>query len=383
MQQPPARRRHDRAVALAVLLPLMAAAQAQPAQAQPAQAQPTQAQPAQSQPAQSQPGQSKPAQTRPLKPQTQTQTQPQTQPTQPQPTQPPTTRPQTARPGDPQPPPAAPPPPADAQRQAATPPAAPDPVIGSVEGHPIHLSDLGDATRTLPENLRGMPFETLYPVLLDRMVDHESLVIMARRAGLEQNTQVQRDIDAATGRILEAAYLNEVAAPHVTEQAIQARYNRQFANRPASEEVRARHILVGTEAEARKVLDDLKAGTDFATIARVISKDPDASKGGDLGFFRREQVWPGFADVAFALQPGQVAPNPVKNEFGWHVIKVEERRLVAPPGYSDVHDQLRQELLAAAVQQAIEKARAQLVIHRFNLDGSELDTGPRLSSGAR
>jgi len=257
-----------------------------------------------------------------------------------------------------------------------------DPVVGSVEGHLIYLSDLGEASKTLPENLRGLPFDTLYPVLLDRMIDHEALVIISRRKGLEQTKQVQHDIQIATERILEGAYLGQVAAPQVTEQAIQTRYNRQYANRPATEEVRARHILVTTEAEALKVLDDLKKGADFATIARVISKDPDGSKGGDLGFFRREQVWPGFADVAFTLQPGQIAPAPIKNEFGWHVIKVEERRLVAPPSYSDVHDQLRQELLAQVVQQEIERARGQLAIHRFNLDGSELESGPRLGTAA-
>jgi peptidyl-prolyl cis-trans isomerase C len=112
-----------------------------------------------------------------------------------------------------------------------------------------------------------------------------------------------------------------------------------------------------------------------------VSKDPDAAKGGDLGYFRREQVWPGFADVAFALQPGQVAPNPIRNEFGWHVIRVEERRLVAPPSFADLHDQLKQELLAAAVRQAVAQARDQLAIRRFNMDGSALDPGPRLHSG--
>ena len=239
-----------------------------------------------------------------------------------------------------------------------------DPIVGSVEGHLIYLSDLGEASKSLPENLRGLPFDTLYPVLLDRMIDHEALVIMAKRRGLEEKKAVQRDIAAATERILEGAYLGEVAAPQVTEQAIQSRYNRQFANRPATEEVRARHILVTTEGESRKVLEDLKKGADFATIARVLSKDPDAAKGGDLGFFRREQV----------------CPNPIKNEFGWHVIKVEERRLVAPPSFSDIHDQLRQELLSAAVQQAIASARGSLAVHRFNLDGSELETGPKLST---
>ncbi len=254
-----------------------------------------------------------------------------------------------------------------------------DPLVGNVDGHLIYLSDLGEASKTLPENLRGLPFDTLYPVLLDRMIDHASLVIMAKRAGLEEKKQVRRDIQSAVDRILEGAYLADVAAPRVTEQAIQQRFNRLYANRPATEEVRARHILVTTEAEARKILEDLQKGADFPTIARVLSKDPDASKGGDLGFFRREQVWPSFADVAFSLTPGQIAPNPVKNEFGWHVVKVEEKRLVAPPSFSDIHDQLRQDILAAAVQQAIENARSGLVIRRFNLDGSELDSGPRLN----
>ena len=255
-----------------------------------------------------------------------------------------------------------------------------DPVSGSVEGHPIYLSELGEASKTLPENLRGLPFDTVYPVLLDRMIDHEALVIAARRQGLEDTKLVQHEIQVSTERILEGAYLRAVAVPQVTEQAIQGRYNLQFGNRPATDEVRARHILVTTQTEALKVLDDLRKGSDFATLARVVSKDPDSGKGGDLGFFRREQVWPGFADVAFSLQPGQVSPTPIKNEFGWHVIKVEERRLVAPPSYSDLHDQLRQELLTAAVQRAIETAKSQLEIHRFNIDGSMLDTGPRLNT---
>ncbi len=188
--------------------------------------------------------------------------------------------------------------PASQAAPAGNPAAAPaqgnaDPVVGSVEGHLIYLSDLAQASQTLPPNLRDMPFDTLYPVLLDRMIDHEALVIMARRKGLEETKEVQQKIQEATEKILEGAYLGSIANPQVTEQAVQALYNRQFANRPATEEVHARHILVTTEAEALKVLDDLKNGADFATIARVVSKDPDAAKGGDLGFFRREQVWPG------------------------------------------------------------------------------------------
>ncbi len=276
-------------------------------------------------------------------------------------------------------------PPASVLIPGVTDPVAPiegvaNPVIGSVDGHLIYLSEIGRATQTLPENLRGLPFDTVFPVVLDRLIDHQALVIMAKRAGLEDVPEVRRDIEAATERILEAAWLSREAAPKVTEAAVQARFNRQFANRPATEEVRARHILVSSESEAMKVIDDLRAGADFATLARAVSNDPDREKGGDLGFFRHEQVWPAFAELAFSLPPGQVGNTPIRNEFGWHVVKVEEKRLVAPPTYPEIQAQLRQELLALAVQQAIERARSQVIIRRFNLDGSELETGPRFKA---
>ena len=267
---------------------------------------------------------------------------------------------------------------------ANSPPRAPtgtgaDPVIGSVDGKLIYLSDLTRVTNTLPEQMRSLPFDSTMPVLLDRIIDHEALTMTARRAGLDRSPEIQREMRAAADLVLERAWLAQVTPSKVTEAAIEARFNRQYANRPATDEVHARHILVGTEAEARSVLEELKGGADFATVARVISKDPDGKQGGDLGFFRRDQVWPGFADAAFSLQPGQVGPVPVHNEFGWHIVKVEERRLVAPPTLSEVRDQIRDELTTEAVRAAVADARSQMIIHKFNLDGSEIDTGPRMT----
>jgi peptidyl-prolyl cis-trans isomerase C len=254
-----------------------------------------------------------------------------------------------------------------------------DPVIGSVDGKLIYLSDVTRVAATLPEDMRNMPFDSIMPVLLDRMIDHEALTMTARRAGLDKRPEVQREMRAAADLVLERAWLSQVTPPKVTEAAIQARYNREYANRPATDEVRARHILVGSESEANALLSQLKSGADFASLAQSISKDPDGKRGGDLGFFRRDQVWPAFADAAFSLQPGQVAPKAVHNEFGWHVVKVEERRLVAPPSLSEVREQIRQDLTTQAVQGAITEARSQMIIHKFNLDGSEADPGPRLT----
>jgi peptidyl-prolyl cis-trans isomerase C len=254
-----------------------------------------------------------------------------------------------------------------------------DPVLGSVDGKLIYLSDLTRVTNTLPEQMRTLPFDQIMPVLLDRMIDHEALTMTARRAGLDKQPDIQRDMRAAAELVLERAWLARVTPPKVTDAAIAARYNRQYLNRPATDEVRARHILVGSEAEASTVIDELKGGADFAAVARVVSKDPDGKQGGDLGFFRRDQVWPGFADAAFSLQPGQIAPKPVHNEFGWHVIKVEERRLVGPPTLSEVRDQIRDDLTAQAVREAIADARSQMIIHKFNLDGSEIELSPQMA----
>lgn len=264
--------------------------------------------------------------------------------------------------------------PADADTSASVPSAngPNNPMVASVEGHPIYLSDLGRAEKALPANLRNMPFESLYPVLLDRLVDHQALVMLALRRDLEDNPEVKQQIQDATNRVLEAALLGIDVAPKVTEAAIKARYDQQYANQPATEQVHALHILVSSKEEAEKLIAELNKGADFTTLAEQYSKDPDGKKGGDLGFFSREQVWPGFADVAFSLNPGQVASEPVHNEFGWHIIKVMERRLVAPPSLADVHDQIRQQLLGEAVEKEVALARGQLTIQEWNLDGSPL-----------
>jgi len=254
-----------------------------------------------------------------------------------------------------------------------------NPVVGIVEGHMIYLSDVGRAVPQLSESLRGLPFDTLFPVVLDKMIDHQALVAIARRKNLEDDPKVSRDISEATDRILEGALLAREALPEASEDKIQARHNKLYLGKPATEEARARHILVSTEEEAKELIAQLNKGADFSTLAKDRSKDPDRQNGGDLGFFRRDQVWPEFADVAFSLQPGQISQTPIQNEFGWHIVKVEERRIVAPPPLSEVHDAIKQALLREAVQRAIDEARSQLTIRKFNVDGSPLGAVPDIT----
>jgi len=265
---------------------------------------------------------------------------------------------------------------AHAQAPAA-PPASPpssaapaDPVVAKVNGQVIHLSDLQTAAQDLPPNARNLPPQTLYPMLLDQMIDGKALVIEARAAGLDKNPAVQRQIEAASERVLQTAMLTKAVGPSITEDALRARYQAEIAGKPGEEEVHARHILVDNEDLAKKIIAELKKGADFTALAKQYSKDPSADHSGDLGFFRKDEMVPEFSAVAFALQPGQISDTPVHTQFGWHVIQVLERRQAQPATFEQARDELRQKAIQQGIQQALATARTKVTVEKFNLDGS-------------
>lgn len=251
--------------------------------------------------------------------------------------------------------------------------AAADPVVAKVNGQPIHLSDLKDAAQSLPENLRGVPPQTLYPMLLDQLIDGRALVAEARKTGLDKDPDVQRQVAAAEDRALQTAMLGKEVGPSITEAALHARYDKEIAGKPGEEEVHAKHILVDSEDQAKKIIADLKGGADFAALAKQYSKDPSAAQqGGDLGFFKKDEMVPAFADAAFAMQPGQISQTPVHTQFGWHVIMVVERKRGEPPTFEQARDELRQQIIKDGVKKVVAQARADVSVERFNLDGSPI-----------
>jgi peptidyl-prolyl cis-trans isomerase C len=249
--------------------------------------------------------------------------------------------------------------------------AAADPVVGRVNGQDIKLSEVSEAAQALPEEMRGMPSNMLFPMLLDQVIDRHAILVLARRQKLEQDPDVARMIARAQDQALQTALITREVGPLVTDAALRARYDRDIAGKPGEEEVHARHVLVATEAEAKQVIADLKKGGDFAAIAKARSSDPGAaSQGGDLGFFKRADMLPEFASVAFALKPGQTTETPVKTQYGWHVIRVEERRTAPPVPFDQARDELRQKMIQEGIEKVLKEARNGLQIERFNADGS-------------
>jgi peptidyl-prolyl cis-trans isomerase C len=271
-------------------------------------------------------------------------------------------------------PPAAPPPAPSATAPGAVAPAATptptDPVVGKVDGQEIHLSDLTEAVKSLPEQYRSMPAPVLYPLMLDQLIDRKALATLARKQGLDKDPAVQREVGRAEEAALQNAMLTRDIAPLVTDTAIRARYEKDLKNKPGEEEIHAAHILVPTEDEAKAVIAELDKGGDFAALAKAHSKDPGSANGGDLGWFKRDDMVSEFATAAFALKPGEYTKTPVKTRFGWHVIKLLDRRQAAPPTFEQAHDELRQAMIQENLSRILADARKSVTVERFNMNGS-------------
>jgi peptidyl-prolyl cis-trans isomerase C len=267
--------------------------------------------------------------------------------------------------------------------QAPTPSPAPaaDPVLARVDGQEIRVSDLELEFRRLPEELRNMPPAMLQPLLLDQMITHKAIVNAARARGLDRDAEVVARVRRAEEETLQQALLLREVQPLLTDEALRVRYQAEIAGRPAEEEVRASHILLASEQEARTALAEVRRpGADFAEIARRRSTDPGARNGGDLGFFKRGDMIPEFEQAAFALRPGEISQNPVRTQFGWHVIRLEERRAVPAVSFDESREALRQQAFEEGVNAAVERIRAAARVER--LPGGEAPRAPTLLDGA-
>lgn len=269
--------------------------------------------------------------------------------------------------------------PAPAPTAAPTPGA--DPLLARVDGIEIRQSDLEAELLRLPEQLRAMPPMMLQPLLLDQMITQKALVAAARAQGIDRDVEVQARIRRAEEETLQQALLMREIQPLLSDDALRARYQAEIAGRPAEEEVRARHILLASEQEARAALAEVRRpGADFAEVARRRSTDPGARNGGDLGFFKRGDMIPEFEQAAFALSPGEITANPVRTQFGWHVIRLEERRAVAAPTFEESREALRQQAFEQGVNAAVERIRNAATVER--LAGGEAPRPPSLLDGA-
>jgi peptidyl-prolyl cis-trans isomerase C len=230
----------------------------------------------------------------------------------------------------------------------------PDFVVLKLENLLITQADVAGVVRAMPPAMASLGFKEVYRRAMDITVRQKAMVLRARLEKLDKDPVVIRETEIASERVLADAWLKRRADLAVTDQALHVRYDRDIAGKPGPEEVRARVILVPTEAEATKLIENLRDGADFAELAHQVSKDPSASNGGDLGYVGREAVLPEVSAAMFALAPGQTTPYPVASRVGFFVIKVEGRWRRATPTFDEARPALERDLRSEAIQAAIE-----------------------------
>jgi peptidyl-prolyl cis-trans isomerase C len=260
------------------------------------------------------------------------------------------------------------------EQPAAQAPAAPEPppetVVAIVNGENVTRADVIAAAKQLPAEYQSQ-LNQIFPALIDRQIDLELISQAGAAQKLTEDPEVQKQIAELTENIVRQAVLDRLLREKMTDAAIRARYDQFVAALPKQQEVKARHILVDTEDEAKAVIVQLDGGADFSAIAKEKSKDPGSgTKGGDLGYFVAGQMVPEFSDAAFKLEKGQYTKTPVKSQFGWHIILLDDKRDKVPPSFEEARPTIEQILSNETVTGYVADLHKTATIQKFNPDGT-------------
>ncbi len=237
--------------------------------------------------------------------------------------------------------------------------AAEDPVVAKVGALEIRQSELDLAVQNLDPQLAQLPDEQKKVAALSGAIDVKLLASGATQEGLKDSEDFKKRMAYIEGRELHNAYFRKHVIDATKPEEVKARYDKEIAALPKQEEAHARHILVKTEEEAKEIIANLDKGGDFAALAKEKSQDSNKDEGGDLGWFGRGQMVPEFEEAAFGLEKGAYTKTPVQTQFGFHVIKLEEKRDAPPPAFEQVQDQVKQLVMRDKYIALINKAKAE------------------------
>jgi peptidyl-prolyl cis-trans isomerase C len=255
---------------------------------------------------------------------------------------------------------------------ASTPAFAADPVVAIVDGQKFTYSEIMKAKEGLPKQYQSAPEDKIFPALVNQAIDTYLINKAAQAAGEANNPEVKQAIQKATENIVSQAYLLSQIKGKITDADVKAKYEEVVKQFPQEKEVHIRHILVDDKNVALSVIKALQNGTDFKKLAQSKSKDETAKEGGDLGWFRKSELPAELAESAFALTPGSYSKEPVKTDFGWHVIKVEEIRDAKPPKFEEVKDELKSLMTQEAILGLVKGLRSKAKVELFDKDGKPL-----------
>ncbi|WP_455474398.1 peptidylprolyl isomerase [Bartonella sp. B30(2025)] len=237
---------------------------------------------------------------------------------------------------------------------------SPSHVMAIIDGKNITAGQLDELALEINPNLANIPDEQRRITVLKAYVDMRVLTKAAINKGLDKTAAYNKRMEIMRDNVLQQLYFKQMVVDKISDTDLVALYDKEVAALPKEDEVKARHILVKTRKEAEAIIKRLNKGEDFAEIAKKNSTDGSAAVGGDLDYFSHGQMVKPFEDAAFSLKVGEYTKSPVESPFGWHIIKVEDRRLKQPPAFDDVKEMLRTQLIKERYQKLITELRSKI-----------------------
>ncbi|SEQ88071.1 peptidylprolyl isomerase [Thalassovita taeanensis] len=235
-----------------------------------------------------------------------------------------------------------------------------DTVVATVNGTTITLGHMVQMRQQLPEQYQALPDEILFSGILDQLVQQ---TLLQQSLTTPEPARVRVALDNERRALLAGEVLDGIATTSVSDEALQAAYDAQFSSADPATEYNASHILVETEEEAIKLAEDLRAGADFAEMAKTHSTGPSGPNGGELGWFGPGMMVKPFEDAVVGMEKSQIS-DPIKTQFGWHVIKLNDTRLSDAPALDEVRAELESELQRKAIETHIAELTAAAAVDK-------------------
>lgn len=248
-----------------------------------------------------------------------------------------------------------------------------DPVVATVYETEIKRSDVLKFIGKLPAQMRSVPIQNLFPLALDQVVTDTLMAKKLDEADLSNDPEVVSLTAVAKEQIERNVYVDRQVEKELTDKRLKSAYDDFKKQFKGVEEVKAQHILVNEEQAAKDIIKKLDDGGDFTALAKENSVGPSAERGGDLGYFKKGEMVPAFSDVAFALKSGEYTKDPVQTQFGWHVIKVSDRRSVEAPDFEAVKPQLEQQVRKEIAEDLLKDWRKKADIQLYDINGDKVE----------
>lgn len=258
-----------------------------------------------------------------------------------------------------------------------------NPVVATVDGKDITRVDVFRYIKMMPANVQQLPPQAIWPLALEQVINTRLVQNKAEAAGLDNDPEVAEQMAMAKQQIVRSIYVQRQVDKEISNSDLKKKYDDTIGKTPAIEELHAAHILVDSEAKAKDIIAKLKDGGDFAKLAAENSGDPgNKNKGGDLGWFAKQDMVPEFSDAAFKIGVGKVSEAPVKTQFGWHVVKVLEKRERPKPSFDEVKPMIQVELRREKLESMLEKWKSAAKVEKFDINGDAVKEQPDVAPAA-